>query len=126
MGVSPATPVVAKPNGTTDLLVYAGRTFRLNVTHTGLADPSGYKARFALKSAYSDADTAVLAAADSDDGDITLTAVTGGTLIEVVIPDESMELAVSSGKYDLVLESSGGEETTILLGSFTVQARVTP
>lgn len=126
MGVSPATPVVAKPNGTTDLLVYAGRTFRLNVTHAGLSNPSGYKARFALKSTYADADTAVLASADSEDGSISLTAVTGGTLFAVVIPDEDMELTVTGGKYDLVLESPGGEETTVLLGAFTVQPRVTP
>lgn len=126
MAPTPAQPVVAKANGTTDILIYQGRTFRLNVTHTGLADPTGYKARFALKAAYADADTAVVASADSDDGDITLSAVTGGTLIEVLIADELMELEVSSGKHDLVLQSPGGEETTILLGAFVVQPRVTP
>lgn len=126
MAPTPAQPVVAKTNGTTDLLVYQGRTFRLLVTHTGLADPTDYKARFALKAAYADADTAVVAAADSDDGDITLTAVTDGTLIEVLIADEDMELEVTSGKHDLVLQSPSGEETTILLGAFVVQPRVTP
>lgn len=124
-----AAPWVVQDDGSVDLLVWEGRTFRANITHAGLSDPTGYTARMWFKTSYDDADTATLAEASTVDGTISLTTAVApatGTVIAVTIPDEDTEWgAVKSGVYDLLLQSPGGQEDTVLSGKFTVRQRVT-
>ena len=129
---TPETPYVQQDDGTGWWLVYAGRTNRLVVTHAGLTDPTGWDARLGLKTAFEAAgvDDGLLLTATVDDGDITLAALPddAGTVITVVLTDEATEALqdVSGGRFDLVIESPGGEETPVLVGKFTTYKRVTP
>lgn len=120
-----STPYVVQDDGTCTLLVDAGRTLLFTITHPTLADPTGYTARVGFKAEYEAADTddKVLVSAEADsilaDGD-------GGSVVTFVVPDESMEALqdYAGGKVDVVLESPGGQETTLLTGTFVVQKRV--
>ena len=128
MAVTLKNPVVVNDDGTVDILVAQGRTFKFSVTNLSLLNPLGYKARFALKSSYTQADDDVVASADSEDGSIVISQIpdNGGSLFAITITDEEMEVAVTKGKWDMVIESAGGEETTIAAGSWTLWKRVTP
>ena len=129
---TPETPYVQQDDGSGWWLVYAGRTNRLVVTHAGLTDPTGWDARLGLKTAFEAAgvDDGLLLTATVDDGDITLAALpdSAGTQITVVLTDEATEALqdVSGGRFDLVIESPGGEEIPVLVGKFTTYKRVTP
>jgi hypothetical protein len=129
---TPAVPIVVNDDGTVSMLVYQGRTLRLNATHEGLTDPTGYKARFALTDKYGNA---VIASADSEDGDIVITPVLDptppndpiATLFEITISDETMETVVAKGgKMDMVLEEPGGAEIPFFVGDWVLYKQVSP
>lgn len=117
---TPSQPYVVNDDGTVSVLIYRGRTNRIAITHRGLADPTGYAARCAFKRKYADAEP-VLAASTTPavgEGQITLTAVADGTLITIVFTDEMTEDIVgSSGVWDVLLESPGGEEDPVVPSS---------
>jgi len=124
---TPKEPIILNEDGSVSVLVYQGRTFRLNATHEGLVDFTGYKARFGITDKYGNA---VIASADTEDGSIVfseavLPAV--GTVVAVTIPDEDMTLVgYKAGKLDLVLEEPGGAEIPMLVGDWVVWKEVTP
>lgn len=115
---TPKVPYVVNDDGTISVLVYQGRTFQMTITHTGLVDPSGYKARAWFKVLYGDA--LPLMEANSEDGSITLTALPGGagTTIVITIPDETTATLVDKkGVYDVLLEAPGGAEFPVIPAS---------
>lgn len=124
---TPRDPVVVNDNGSVSMLVYQGRTFRLNATHEGLEDSTGYKARFGLTDKYGNA---LLASASSENGSITFAPAVApqtGTVVSVVIPDEEMSLVgYKAGKLDLVLEEPSGQEIPMLVGDWVIWREVTP
>lgn len=122
---TPNTPIVVNTDGSVSMLVFLGRTLRFSVTHAGLLNPAGYKARFGLSEAYG---LAPLVTADSTAGTITFTQLpaSAGTRIDVEIPDEQMDLAATKGKLDLVLEEPGGAELPVFVGTWISQKPVTP
>lgn len=124
---TPKHPVVVNDDGSVSVLVYQGRTFRLHATHEGLADPTGYKARFGITDKYGNA---LIASASTEDGSITFSpavAPATGTLVAVTIPDEDMALVgYKSGKLDLVLEEPTGQEVPMLVGNWIIWKEVTP
>lgn len=128
---TPKTPIVLNADGSVSMLVYQGRTLRLNATYEGLTSSTGYKARFGLTDKYGNA---LLASADSEDGTITFSDVHSttppnpviATLIAVKIPDESMTIDAKSGKVDLVLEDPDGNEDPIMVGDWILWREVTP
>ena len=121
---TPAQPWVVQDTGYIDVLVWQGRTFRASITHTGLLDPTGYDARIGFRETF---DGDLLAGGSVDDGSIVLSALpdSGGTLITVAVADETMEAVdVKKGYWDLVLESSGGQEDTVVAGMFYTRRMV--
>jgi len=124
---TPKQPIVLNDDGSISVLIYQGRTFRLNATHEGLLDPTGYKARFGITDKYGNA---LIAEATTDDGSIVfspavLPAI--GTVVAITIPDEDMTLVgYKAGKLDLVLEEPGGAEIPMLVGDWTIWKEVTP
>lgn len=128
MPVTPKTPYVVNEDGSVDILVYQGRTLRFNVTHAGLLDPTGYQARFAMKTTYAQADGDAIVEASTTAGTIVLTQLpaSAGTLIAITVPDEDMEITDTKGKYDVVLENPSGQEDPVVVGSWTLWKRVTP
>lgn len=129
---TPEQPYVVQEDGSSSVLVYAGRAFRLAATHAGLTDPTGYGARIGFKAAYEAAgvETGLLAGGDTDGGQITLTALPddAGTLIAVTLTDDdTLPLQdVSGGKFDLVLETPAGLGIPVLVGTFTTWKAVAP
>lgn len=131
MSVTLANPVQVNSDGTVDILVKQGRTFSFAITVLNIVDPTGYKARFALKTSYAQSDDEALVIASSEPGetgtiDLTELPDSGGTLAVITIPDEDMEITATKGKWDVVFESVGGEETTVAAGSWILFKRVTP
>ena len=125
---TPAQPWVVNADGSVDVLLWQGRNFRAAVTHSGLANPAGYKARCGFKAAYTDPDDDILVAASTDDY-IALTQLpaNAGTRIDIDIPDEVTEaVTAAKGRWDLVLEAPSGDEDTVLAGDFVTWFRVTP
>jgi hypothetical protein len=123
---TPKQPIVLNDDGSVSALVYRARTFRLNATHEGLLDPTGYKARFALTDKYGNP---VLASASTDAGTITMTVATPpaiGTVIAIEIPDEEMDIDAKAGKMDLVLEEPGGDEIPVFVGDWVIWKDVSP
>lgn len=124
---TPAAPWVLNADGSVDVLVYQGRTWRAAITHRGLTNPAGYRARCGFTASYGGE---LIAGGDSDDGTITIAAVTPpavGTLITVAIPDEDTQgFTMTKGKWDLVLEAPGGAEDPVCVGAFYVWREVTP
>ena len=119
-------PWVVNPDGSVDVLVWQGRVWQARVTHLGLTDPAGWKARVAFGSAYGGT---LLASGSTEDGRVTLSALpdAAGTLIAVDLPDEATEqVTARKGVWDLVLESPGGAETAVLAGAFVTRLRVSP
>lgn len=125
MAPTPAEPVTANDDGTTDILIVRGSTLTLAITHAGLADPTGYTARMMLREQYTDTDP--LLSLDSEDvGGITLAAVSGGTLITVTATaTQTAALDARSAKYDLELVSAGGVVTKPLLGKAYIRPEAT-
>ena len=129
---TPAVPYVVQEDGSSSVLVYPGRAFRLTATHVGLIDPSGYGAKIAFKEAYEAAgvEDGLLASGDTDGGQITLTALPddAGTLITVVLDDADTEPLqdYAGGKFDLVLETPAGLGIPVLVGTFTTWKAVAP
>jgi hypothetical protein len=127
---TPAEPIILNADGSISMLIYQGRTFRLNMTHEGLTyPPTGYKCRFAITTKYGET---ILASADSEDGDIvfsdatTLTPPEVGTVISVTISDETMDAIVAKGgKLDCVLEDPSGHEDAITVGDWILWRKVT-
>ena len=128
---TPKTPIVLNEDGSVSMLVYQGRTLRLNATYEGLTDSTDYKARFGLTDKYGNE---LLVGADSEDGTITFADVHSAvapnpviaTLISVLIPDEDMDITAKSGKVDLVLEDPDGQEDPIMVGDWILWREVTP
>lgn len=123
---TPKQPIVLNPDGSISALIYRARTFRLNVTHEGLTDYNGYKARFGITDKYGNP---VLAGASTDDGSIVFAPAESpatGTVIFITITDENMDIGAKAGKLDLVLEEPGGAEIPVLVGDWVIWKDVTP
>lgn len=123
---TPAQPWIVNDDGSVDVLVYEGRTFRAAITHAGLTDPSGYQCRIGFAATPGGE---LLASGSTEDGAITLEALPAdaGTLITVTVSDEEMEsVEVAKGRWDLVLEAPGGAEDPVCVGAFYTWRRVTP
>lgn len=125
---TPSQPIVLNDDGSISALIYRARTFRLNATHEGLTDYTGYRARFALTDRYGNPN---LATANSEDGSIVFSAAVSpatGTVIAVTITDEDMDLdeAYTRGKMDLVLEEPGGAEIPVFVGDWIIWKDVSP
>jgi len=134
---TPADPIILNADGSISVLVYQGRTFRLEATNEGLTDYLGYKARFGITDKYGNA---LLASANSEpsgvgvgtitfapavDPDTGLPAV--GTTLFITIPDEVTEtITAKLGKLDLVLEEPSGAEVPMLVGDWVLYKKVTP
>lgn len=122
MNPTPKSPIVLNDDGSVSILIFRDRTLRINVRHTTLLDPTGYKARFAMTTKY---DTAPIITADSDSGTITFEPAVSplvGTWVKIAIPDETMVLApnIKGGKLDCLLEEPGGAEVPFFVGDWTV------
>ena len=125
---TPNNPVVVNEDGSVSALIYRARTFRLNVTHEGLTDSTGYKARFGITDRYGNP---LIAEASTDTGSITFSPAVlpeTGTVISIEIPDEEMDFeeTIKKGKLDLVLEEPGGDEIPVIVGDWIVWRDVTP
>lgn len=123
---TPNEPIVLNDDGSISVLVFRGRTLRINVRHTALDDATGYKARFAMTTKY---DETLLITADSDDGDITFVPATlpdTGTWVQIEVSDELMALAstIKGGKLDCLLEEPGGAEVPFFVGDWIVWKNV--
>lgn len=120
---TPRTPLVENADGSLSVLVFKGRTFRLNATHAGLVDPAGYQARFSFSATYGGP---ILASATTADSTIVLEQLSGGagTIVRVTIEECLDGLDVTKGKFDLVIESPSGEETPIVVGNFVTWGKV--
>ena len=119
-----AQPWVVNDDGSVDVLVWQGRSFLANVTHPGLVDPTGYKARVGFAATPGGT---LLASGSTQDGAITLTALPGGagTVISIAVPDEATDqVTVRKGLWDLLIESPAGIEYPVLAGKFTTRLKV--
>jgi hypothetical protein len=122
---TPKNPIVLNDDGSISVLVFKGRTLQISALHTGLLNPTGYKARFAMTDKYGNTPVAT---ADSDLGSITFTAATlpaVGTWVKVVIPDEDMTLTgLKGGQLDCLLEQPDGQEVPFYVGDWIIWKNV--
>ena len=117
---TPAQPIVLNEDGSISLLLYQGRTFRLNATHEGLADPTGFKARIGFTDKYGNA---TIVSGSTEDGRVTFVPAVlpaTGTVIKVEIPDEATVVNARSGKFDLILEEPSGAEIPVCVGDWVL------
>lgn len=111
--------------GIHNIEVEQGATFRSHLTwliNSNEVDLTDYSAR--LKVRKSLRTTPIVSLTSAAEGGITLGGVDGS--IDITM-SATQTAALNPGKYsyDLELESSGGEVTRLLKGSFTVSAEVT-
>jgi hypothetical protein len=122
---TPKQPIVLNDDGSISVLVFRGRTLRMNIRHAGLTNSTGYKARFAMTAKY---DETPVVTASSDDGSITFEAALApltGTWVKIVVPDEDMTLVgLRSGKLDILLEEPSGQEVPFVVGDWIVWKNV--
>ena len=123
---TPKQPIVLNADGSISVLIYRARTFRLNATHEGLLDYTGYQARFAITDKYGNP---TLATASTTAGSITFSPAVSpatGTVISISIEDESMDIDAKSGKMDLVLQEPSGSEIPVFVGDWIIWKDVSP
>lgn len=104
----------------TNLTIYQGATFRLNITVNDDMDLTGFKVRSHIRKKLKSED--ILIESTTENGRFT---IAGSDLQWEIAADDTAALPSGNAVYDVEIESPSGEVTRILKGVITVDAEVT-
>lgn len=116
---------------TVNLTIEQGATFRLPITvstKSGLVvtpvDLTDYAARMQIRMRYTDTDP-ILELDNALLGGITITNAVSGEMQITITDTQTSALTFKTAKYDLEVESLGGDTTRLMQGTVTLSKEVT-